>query len=54
MSAAAAVTCDRLHCLTVGWEQCPESVSLEGGERVFLKLPLIAILAHSPAGWVLL
>ena len=50
----SAAVCDRLLCLTVGWEQAPESVSLEGGTRTFLKLPVIAILAHSPAGWVLL
>ena len=46
--------CDRMHLLTVGWEYAPELVSLEGGTREWLKLPLIAILAHSPAGWVLL
>jgi N-acyl homoserine lactone hydrolase len=48
-------TCDRLHCLLLGWELCPESVSLEHGshERI-LRLPIIGILARSPAGWVLL
>jgi N-acyl homoserine lactone hydrolase len=53
-SAAAPAVCDRMFLLTVGWEFAPESVSLEGGSREWLKLPLIAILAHSPAGWVLL
>ena len=37
--------CDRMFLLTVGWEFAPESVSLEGGSREWLKLPLIAILA---------
>jgi glyoxylase-like metal-dependent hydrolase (beta-lactamase superfamily II) len=46
--------CDQLFCLALGWEEAPESVSLEGGSRNWLKLPLIGILAHSPAGWVLL
>lgn len=56
MSAAAPEkpACDRLFCLDVGYEYSPESVSLEGGTRAFLRLPLIAVLAHSPAGWVLL
>jgi N-acyl homoserine lactone hydrolase len=47
-------TCDRLHCLTLGWEYCPESVSLEGGSRAILRVPIIGILARSPSGWVLL
>jgi glyoxylase-like metal-dependent hydrolase (beta-lactamase superfamily II) len=48
-------TCDRLHCLLLGWELCPESVSLEGGTRAtVLRLPIIGILAHSAAGWFLL
>jgi N-acyl homoserine lactone hydrolase len=48
-------TCDRLHCLLLGWELCPESVSLEGGTRArILRLPIIGILVHGPGGWVLL
>ena len=50
----SAAVCDRMFCLNLGWEYAPESVSLEGGTRTWLKLPLIGILAHSPAGWVLL
>lgn len=49
-----SAVCDRMHLLVVGWEFVPESASLEGGERVFLREPVIAILVHSPAGWVLL
>jgi glyoxylase-like metal-dependent hydrolase (beta-lactamase superfamily II) len=51
----APATCDRLHCLTLGWEYTPESISLEGGihERI-LREPIIGILARSPAGWALL
>lgn len=48
-------SCDRLHCLALGWELSPESVSLEGGSRGrILRLPIIAILVRSPDGWVLL
>lgn len=46
--------CDRMFLLSLGWEYAPESVSLEGGDRTFHRLPLIGVLAHSPAGWVLL
>lgn len=54
-SGQMTATCDRLHCLLLGWEHCPESVSLEGGtrERV-LRLPIIGMLVHTAAGWVLL
>lgn len=48
-------TCDRLVCLSLGWELCPEWISLEGGARDrILRLPIIGILARSPDGWVLL
>ena len=48
-------TCDRMHCLLLGWELCPESVSLEGGTRKrILRLPIIGALVHTTAGWVLL
>ena len=47
--------CDRLHCLALGWEMCPEWVSLEGGARDrILRLPIIAILVHTREGWFLL
>ena len=48
-------TCDRLHCLLLGWEYSPESISIEGGsdDRI-LRLPVIGILVHAPIGWVLL
>jgi N-acyl homoserine lactone hydrolase len=49
-----SATCDRLHCLLLGWEFSPESISLEGGTDAALRLPIIGILAHSPVGWVLL
>lgn len=32
----------------------PEFVSLEGGSRAVLREPVIAVVAHSPIGWVLL
>src|ERR1044072_6480676 len=48
-------TCDRLHCLLLGWEMCPEFISLEGGTRErILRLPITGILVHTDAGWVLL
>lgn len=47
--------CDRLYCLTLGWEYSPESISLEGGsEDHILRLPVIGILVRAAAGWVLL
>jgi N-acyl homoserine lactone hydrolase len=46
--------CDRLFCLTLGWEHVPEFVSLEGGSRAILREPVIGIVARSPIGWVLL
>lgn len=53
MSDDAAV-CDRLIGLTLGWEQVPEFVSLEGGTREIVREPIIAVLVHAPVGWVLL
>jgi N-acyl homoserine lactone hydrolase len=51
----AGPACDRLHCLTLGWERVPEWISLEGGARDrILREPIIGILVRSPAGWVLL
>lgn len=47
--------CDRLHCLLLGWEYSPESISLAGGSELeILRLPVIGVLVHAPAGWVLL
>ncbi|HWI74710.1 MAG TPA: N-acyl homoserine lactonase family protein [Baekduia sp.] len=48
------MSCDRLFCLTLAHEYCPESVSLEGGSREILRLPVIAVLVRAPIGWVLL
>ncbi len=48
------VSCDQLHCLLLGWEYSPESISIEGGSDEVLRLPVIGILVHAPAGWVLL
>lgn len=48
-------TCGRMHCLLLGWEHSPESISLAGGsETEILRLPVIGILVHAPIGWVLL
>jgi creatinine amidohydrolase len=47
-------SCDRLHPLLLGWESAPEWVSLEGGSREIKRLPIIGILVHTPAGWLLL
>lgn len=46
--------CDRVICLTLGWEHCPRSISLEGGGDEVLRLPVCAILVHGPTGWTLL
>lgn len=48
-------SCDRLFCLTLGWEHSPEAISIEGGaDDVVLRLPVIGIVVHSPGGWLLL
>lgn len=49
-----SATCDRLHCLLLGWEYSPEWISIEGGDDKVLRLPVIGILVHAPIGWVLL
>lgn len=46
--------CDRLLCLTLGWEYCPRWLSLEGGGDAIQRLPVCAMLVHSPSGWILL
>ena len=53
-AAPATEVCDRLFCLTLGWEYCPRSLSLEGGGGAIQRLPVCAILVHGAAGWVLL
>lgn len=50
----AEQTCDRLFCLTLGWEYCPRSLSLEGGGESVLRLPVCAIVVQGPGGWLLL
>ncbi|MFS0734127.1 N-acyl homoserine lactonase family protein [Microbacterium sp. 1P10UB] len=41
-------------CLTLAWDQIPESVSLEGGSDRILREPVCAILVDTSIGWVLL
>lgn len=41
-------------CLTLAWDQIPESISLEGGSQRILREPVIAILVRTSVGWVLL
>ncbi len=41
-------------CLTLAWDQIPESISLEGGSDRILREPVIAILVRTSVGWVLL
>ncbi|AOX45888.1 N-acyl homoserine lactonase family protein [Microbacterium sp. BH-3-3-3] len=41
-------------CLTLAWDQIPESISLEGGSDQILREPVIAILVRTSVGWVLL
>ncbi len=43
-----------LICLTLAWDQMPESVSLEGGSDRILREPVCAILVLTSMGWVLL
>lgn len=53
-SPRATDTCQRLICLTVAWDQIPESISMEGGSDRILREPVCAILVHTTIGWVLL
>lgn len=43
-----------LVCLTLAWDQMPESVSLEGGSDRILREPVCAVLVRTSTGWVLL
>lgn len=52
--APSADVCERLHCLTLAWDQIPESISMEGGSDRILLEPVCAILVKSAVGWVLL
>ena len=45
---------DRLYCLTVGYEFVPRNWTLEGETDTSpVRLPLTALLVHSPDGWFL-
>lgn len=47
-------TAQRLICLTLAWDQIPESISMEGGSDRILREPVCAILVNTDIGWVLL
>lgn len=47
-------TARKLICLTLAWDQIPESISMEGGSEQILREPVCAILVHTSIGWVLL
>ena len=47
-------TGEHLICLTLAWDQIPESISMEGGSEEILREPVCAILVKSSIGWVLL
>lgn len=47
-------TAQRLICLTLAWDQIPESISIEGGSEEILREPVPAILVQTSIGWVLL
>lgn len=49
-----AETCQQLICLTLAWDQIPESISMEGGSERILREPVCAILVKTTIGWVLL
>ena len=53
-SQSSTETCQRLLCLTLAWDQIPESISMEGGSDQILLEPVCAILVKSSIGWVLL
>lgn len=49
-----AATCDKLYCLTVGYEHVPKNWTLEGEtDESPVRLPLTALLVHSSDGWFL-
>ncbi|MEV8338706.1 hypothetical protein [Leucobacter sp. NPDC077196] len=48
------LTAQRLICLTLAWDQIPESISMEGGPDRILREPVCAILVKTDIGWVLL
>lgn len=50
----ATDVCRRLICLTLAWDQIPESISMDGGSDRILREPVCAILVHTAIGWVLL
>lgn len=47
-------TAESLVCLTLAWDEIPESISLEGGSDRILREPVCAILVKTAIGWVLL
>lgn len=50
----SAETAQQLICLTLAWDQIPESISMEGGSERILREPVCAILVKTTIGWVLL
>ena len=46
--------CDRIYCLTLGYEFVPRWISVEGAGDEIFRCPVIAIAACSPDGWFLL
>lgn len=47
-------TAQRLICLTLAWDQIPESISIDGGSDRILREPVCALLVKTTIGWVLL
>jgi N-acyl homoserine lactone hydrolase len=46
--------CDRLYCLSLGYQDIARSVLLEDGGSDVVRCPTTAVLAHSQDGWFLL
>lgn len=53
-TVADQTQCTRMHCLTLAWDQIPESISIEGGAEDIVIEPVPAMLVETSIGWVLL
>lgn len=53
-SPAVDDRCDALHPLILGHEHSPRSIAFVDGDDTAMRIPVTAVLVHSPAGWFLL
>lgn len=53
-SPSAANRCDSLHPLILGHEHSPRFIAFADGDDTVMRIPVTAVLVHSPVGWFLL